>query len=175
MEENDKEEREPFNIKFTKQKAYSEMMKVLLTLNDRMYNKKTRKILLWLTSLRAYKILMIIKFSKKVILMIEISYLMKRKFKKIFLEVISNTKIFNIKFCSMKLPITKILPNLHRLDKGGLDNVEYGNLRSIIILFHRYKSYILQTILSNLTLTTKFCKNWEWNKQKNWPFSNFLN
>ena len=44
--------------------------------------------------------------------MIVVSYLMKRKIKRIFLEVISNTKTFNIKFCSMKLPTTKILPNL---------------------------------------------------------------
>ena len=30
----------------------------------------------------------------------------------------------------MKLPTTNILPNLQRgaLDKGGLDNVEYGNI-----------------------------------------------
>ena len=52
---------------------------------------------------------------------------MKRKIKKIFFEVISNSKIFNI-FFSTKLSTTKILPNLQGgLDKGGLDNVEYGN------------------------------------------------
>ena len=52
--------------------------------------------------------------------MIAVSYPMKRKIKKIFLEVISNTKIFYIKFCLMKLPTTKILPNLQKgLDKGG--------------------------------------------------------
>ena len=44
--------------------------------------------------------------------MIAVSYQMKRKIKKIYLEVISNTKIFYIKFSSMKLPTTKILPNL---------------------------------------------------------------
>ena len=44
--------------------------------------------------------------------MIAVSYLMKWKFKSIFLEVIYNTNIFNIKFCSMKLQTTKILPNL---------------------------------------------------------------
>ena len=32
------------------------MMKILLTLNDQIQQKKTRKILLWLTSLRAWKI-----------------------------------------------------------------------------------------------------------------------
>ena len=57
--------------------------------------------------------------------MIAVSYLMERKIKKIFFEVISNLKIFNIKFCSMKLPTTKIFQNLQGLDKGGLDNVEY--------------------------------------------------
>ena len=60
--------------------------------------------------------------------MIAVSYLMKRKVKKIFLKIISKTKIFYIKFYSMKLTTTKILPNLQgRLDKGGgLDDVEYG-------------------------------------------------
>ena len=44
----------------------------------------------------------------------------EKKIKKIFLEVISNTKIFNIKLCSIKLPTTKIFPNLQGgLDKGG--------------------------------------------------------
>ena len=50
---------------------------------------------------------------------------MKRKIKKIILELIYKTKNFNIKFYSMKLPTTKILPNLQRLDKGRLDDVEY--------------------------------------------------
>ena len=44
--------------------------------------------------------------------MIAVSYLMKGKFKKIFFELIFNTKNFNIKFCSMNLPTTKILFNL---------------------------------------------------------------
>ena len=54
--------------------------------------------------------------------MIAVSYLMKRKLKKIFLEVISNTKIFN-----------KILFNEIANDQdfvkltGELDNVEYGS------------------------------------------------
>ena len=45
-------------------------------------------------------------------MMIAVSYRIKRKIKKIFLEVISNTKIFNIKFCSIKLPTIQILINL---------------------------------------------------------------
>ena len=45
-----------------------------------------------------------------------------KKFKKIFLELISHTKILNIKFYSMKLSMTKILLNLQGgLDKGGGD------------------------------------------------------
>ena len=55
--------------------------------------------------------------------MIAVSYLVKRKTNKVFLDVISKTKIFNINF-SMKLPTTKILLNL----QGGLDNAEYDNL-----------------------------------------------
>ena len=52
-----------------------------------------------------------------------------KKIKKIFLELISNTKIFNIKFCRMKLSTIKILSNLQgeTRQRGGLDNVEYGN------------------------------------------------
>ena len=51
--------------------------------------------------------------------MIAVSYLMKIKIKKIFIEVISNTKVLYIKFCSMKLPTTKVLPNLQEvIDKG---------------------------------------------------------
>ena len=66
--------------------------------------------------------------------MIVVSYLMKRKIKKIFFKIISNTKIFYINFFSMKLTTTEILSNLHRgLDKGGLDNVEYGTILVNII------------------------------------------
>ena len=36
----------------------------------------------------------------------------KKNNKNIFLEVISNTKMCNINFCSNKLPSTKILSNL---------------------------------------------------------------
>ena len=58
--------------------------------------------------------------------MIALSYIMKRKIKKIFFEVISNSKILNI-FFSTKLSTTKILPNLQGArQRGGLDCVEYG-------------------------------------------------
>ena len=52
------------------------------------------------------------KFSIKSNWMIAVSYLMKKNIKKIFLELISNTKIFNIKFYSMIFPTIEILPNL---------------------------------------------------------------
>ena len=44
-EENEEgeEEKEPINIELTEQNAGSEIMKMQLTLNDRMYKKKTRK------------------------------------------------------------------------------------------------------------------------------------
>ena len=122
---NDDNEEEPINLEFSEQNADPEMMKMIFTLDERMDKNKTRKILLWLTSLKITKaswweIFLKVAwwlFDKKV------SYLVKRKFKKIFLEVISNTKIFNIKFCPIKLPTTKIFTNLHG---EGLDNVEYG-------------------------------------------------
>ena len=51
--------------------------------------------------------------------MIAVSKLMKRKVKKIFFEGISNFKIFNLTFCSMKLPTTKILPILQGTRQRG--------------------------------------------------------
>ena len=69
-------------------------------------------------------------FFQKSNFMIAVSYIMKRKIKKIFFEVISNSKIFNIIF-STKLSTTKIFPNLQgtRQRGGGLDNVEFGNTK----------------------------------------------
>ena len=55
LEEKEDEEKEPIDIVFTEQKQILIMIKILLTLNDRMYTKKTRKILLWLTSLKITK------------------------------------------------------------------------------------------------------------------------
>ena len=55
LEANDEEEKEPIHIEFTEQIADSEMMKMLLTLVDRVYKKRTMKTLLRLTSLRAWK------------------------------------------------------------------------------------------------------------------------
>ena len=46
--EENEEERKPIYIKFTKQNSDPEMMKMLLTLDDRKW-QKTGKILLWLT------------------------------------------------------------------------------------------------------------------------------
>ena len=62
-------------------------------------------------------------FFQKSNKMIAVSYIVKRKIKKIFFEVISNSKIFNIIFFSTKLSTTKIFPKLQGggLDKGGGD------------------------------------------------------
>ena len=46
LEENDEEEKDQINIELTSKKTDPEMMKILLT-DDRIYKKKTRKILLW--------------------------------------------------------------------------------------------------------------------------------
>ena len=43
-EENDGEEKEPIGIELTEQKAYPEMIQALLTLNDKVFKKKTKKI-----------------------------------------------------------------------------------------------------------------------------------
>ena len=53
--------------------------------------------------------------------MIAVSYIMKRKIKKIFFEVISNSKIFNINFFNEMIN-DQDFPKL----TGGLHNVEYG-------------------------------------------------
>ena len=50
------------------------------------------------TSMRAYKSKLMREIFQKSHWMIAVSYLMKRKIKNIFLEVISNIKIFYIKF-----------------------------------------------------------------------------
>ena len=98
---NDDNEEEPIDIEFTEKNALPEMMKMLLTLNHQMYKKKSRKILLWLTSLRITKANWWEKLSKKVTRWIFDDYGIvsnENKIKKMFFEVISNTKIFNIKF-----------------------------------------------------------------------------
>ena len=61
--------------------------------------------------------------------MITVLYLMKRKIKKIFFEVISNTKIF------YKTLLNEVANNQDFAKlTGGLDNVEYGT-----ILFQIFK------------------------------------
>ena len=65
LEENE-EEKEPIDIEFPEQKADPEMMKMLLTLNDQMYKKKTRKILLCPTSLNITKASLWWNFFKQV-------------------------------------------------------------------------------------------------------------
>ena len=62
--------------------------------------------------------------------MIAVSYIMKRKIKKIFFEVISNSKIFKIIFFN-KIVNDQDFPKLTGGDwtkGGGLDSVEYGTL-----------------------------------------------
>ena len=58
--------KEPTDIELTEQKADPEMMKMLSTLDDQMDKKKTRKILLWLTSLKIAKASWWGKFFKNV-------------------------------------------------------------------------------------------------------------
>ena len=65
MEENEEVESEPIDIELNEQNFDSEIMKMQLTLNDQVQKKKSRKILLWLTLLRAYKSKMIRKIFQK--------------------------------------------------------------------------------------------------------------
>ena len=58
--------------------------------------------------------------------MIAVLYLINRKIKKFFLDLISNTKILNISFFLLKLPTTKILQNLQGNKHRGLDSIKYG-------------------------------------------------
>ena len=51
--------------------------------------------------------------------MIAVSYIMKRKFKKIFFEVISNSKIFNIIFFNEIVNDQDFAKLTGGLDKGG--------------------------------------------------------
>ena len=53
---NDEEEKELIDSEFAEQKVDPEMMKILLILDDRMFKKKERKILLWLTSFKITKV-----------------------------------------------------------------------------------------------------------------------
>ena len=57
--------------------------------------------------------------------MIAVLYLMKRETKTIYLEVISNTKIFLYKILFNEVVNVKDLAKL----AGGLDNVENGNYK----------------------------------------------
>ena len=74
---------------------------------------------------------------------------MKRKIKKIFFEVIFNSKNFK-KFFSTKLSTTKIFPNLQGgLDKGGGDwttsNTVYGILKEWNKLFINVGNFLKQS------------------------------
>ena len=83
---------------------------------------------------------------------------MKRKIKKIFFEVISNSKIFNIIFFSTKLSTTKILPNLQGTRKrGGLDKVKYNSSFTLPLLI---KSSPLDKIIVSLRYKSTFSLPW---------------
>ena len=68
-------------------------------------------------------------FFQKSNKMIAVSYIVKRKIKKIFFEVISNSKILNIIFFQRNCQRPRFFQTYRGgLDKGGgLDSVEYGN------------------------------------------------
>ena len=69
--------------------------------------------------------------------MIAVSYIMKRKIKKIFYEIISNSKIFNIIFFNEMIndqDFAKLTGGTRQ--RGGLDNVEYG-IKIIISCFEK--------------------------------------
>ena len=68
-------------------------------------------------------------FFQKSNKMIAVSYIVKRKIKKIFFEVISNSKFFNINFFNEIVNDQDFPKITGGLDKGGgLDSVEYGNI-----------------------------------------------
>ena len=111
-EENDKKEKEPISIELTEQKTdpYNYENAIDFRWSDvQEENEEDIALANFIESLQKKAHEEIIPKSNW---MIAVSYLMKRKLKKIFLEVISNTKIIYIKFVLMKLPTIKILPNL---------------------------------------------------------------
>ena len=78
--------------------------------------------------------------------MIAVSYIMKRKIKKIFFEVISNSKIFNIIFFN-EIVNDQDFPKLTggaRQRGGGLDNVEYDNY--LTSFFHKKSAIFKQKL-----------------------------
>ena len=98
---------------------------------------------------------------------------MKRKIKKIFLKVIFNNKIFSIKFCSIKKPTTKILPNLLKGTRQGswttsntVISVRLVQHVKFIDLFSDYtdKKIVNEAILDGMEAHSKtdgFSKNFE--------------
>ena len=65
MEENEDKEKEGIDIEFIEQKADTGNDEMLLTLDNQMYKEKTRKTLLRLTWLKAYKSKLMKKFYPK--------------------------------------------------------------------------------------------------------------
>ena len=118
------------------------------------------------------------KFFQRSNLMIAVSYIMKRKIKKIFFEVISNSKIFNIIFFN-EIVNDQDFPNLQgaRQRGGDLDSVEYGNkvlhsLQLLIVNWFKFHNLFINSLrlvsynninhLKLCTITIKFtnCDNW---------------
>ena len=66
LEEIDEDGKKKFILNLMNKKQILIMIKMLSTLNDQMYKMKTRKILLWLTSLRACKSKLMRKIFQKV-------------------------------------------------------------------------------------------------------------
>ena len=100
LEENDEEEKEPINIELTDKKTdpYNDENSIDSKWSDLTEENEEDIVLAnFIESLNKSKLMK--KFFQKSNLMIAVSYIMKRKIKKIFYEVISNSKIFNIKFC----------------------------------------------------------------------------
>ena len=73
--------------------------------------------------------------------MIAVSYIMKRKIKKIFFEVISNSKNFNIIFFNEIVNNQDFHKFTGGLDKGRPDNVEYGNQEDDLSMSDKQKVF----------------------------------
>ena len=90
---------------------------------------------------------------------------MKRKIKKIFFEVISNFKIFNIIFFLNEIANDQDFPKLTGgLDKGGrLDNVEYGNSARDHIESVKFSAFFaeLKTNHQNESISEIWISNYE--------------
>ena len=113
-EENDEKEKEPINIELAEQKSssWNDENAICFKWSDvKEENEEDIALANFNESLQKQTDeIFFLKNSNW--MMTAVSYMIKRKIKKIFLEVISNSKIFNIKFYLMKLLTNKIFQNL---------------------------------------------------------------